>query len=89
MEDFQSLSDLNFQYKVRELYPSPEHYKLSGSLFNPDKDRFVITNFNTEAILAVDGQHGCINLSVGDKISFKRARPLLLFNPSNFIEHRA
>lgn len=79
----QDLSDICFQYKVRELYPNPSHFKLSGGLFNPDVDQFEIINYNNDAILAVDGQHGSINLTIGDSISFKRANPLLLFSPSS------
>lgn len=68
-----------FQYKVRELYsPRPGLYKLGGGLYNPDKDRLIIINHNTEAILAVDGQHGTIPLELGDRITFKRAIPFKL-----------
>ena len=80
----QSIKDKDFQFKVRELYPKSSQFKLGGSLFNPDTDKFTITNFNDKAILAIDGQHGCINLSIGDKISFKRAKPLQLFCPTSF-----
>lgn len=82
----QKLSDSNFQYKVRELYPHPSKFKLAGGLFDPDKDVFTITNFNSDAILAIDGQHGCINLTIGDKITFKRAPSLLLFSPEKSLK---
>lgn len=77
----QNLSDLVFQYKVRELYPHPSKFKLVGSLFNPDQEELFITSYNNKAILAIDGQHGSIDLTLGDKITFKRAKALRIVKP--------
>ena len=77
----QKLSEKEFQFKTRELYPKAELFKLSGGLFNPDKESFSITNHNNKAILAIDGQHGTVHLTIGDKMTFKRAKPLLVYKP--------
>lgn len=75
----QKISDKDFQYRVRELYsPKGIQYQLFGGLYNPEQDELTLTNHNAEAILAVDGQHGNFDLSLGDKVSFKRATPLQL-----------
>lgn len=75
----QGILDKEFQFKVRELYPHPSQFKLSGRLFNPDKESLSIYNYNKKAILAIDGRHGCVDLTLGDKITFKRAHPLKIF----------
>ena len=75
----QERTEALFQYKVRELYsPKPGLYKLGGGFYNPEKDKLIIINHNTEATLAVDGQHGTIPLELGDCITFKRATPFKL-----------
>lgn len=76
----QGVLDKNFQFKVRELYPHPSHFQLSGKLFDPDKEDLVIRNDNSAAILAIDGRHGCVDLTIGDKITFKRAHPIRIFS---------
>jgi NAD+ kinase len=70
-------SDLNYQYRVRELYKlGLTNPKLEGDFFSPEKDVFHISNRCEHAILAFDGQHGEINLEYGDEVDFARAEPL-------------
>ena len=76
----QGILDKEFQFKVRELYPHPSHFKLSGRLFDPDKENLVIRNDSNASILAIDGRHGCVDLTLGDKITFKRAHPIRIFS---------
>jgi len=69
--------DMNFQFKVRELYKMGHVIpKIDGAMFNPDKETLIIANRCQHAILAFDGQHGEIDLEYGDEISFERAAPL-------------
>ena len=64
----QEKNETCFQYKVRELYShKPGLFSLYGGLYNPDQDKLTIINHNTEAILAIDGQHGSIPLELADK----------------------
>ena len=76
----QGVLDKEFQFKVRELYPHPSHFRLSGRLFDPDKENLIIRNDNNASILAIDGRHGCVDLTIGDKVTFKRAHPLRIFS---------
>jgi NAD+ kinase len=76
VQDYQSTL---FQFKPRELYRPPEHLsELDGSLFNPDEQSLDLENYCESAILALDGQHGSVNLGYGDKVKFKRSVPLNL-----------
>ena len=78
-----------FQYFVRELYSSTSRdasSQIRTGLFDPDKNPLTITNLCDEAILAVDGQHGKINLSYGDKIFFSKASPLRLARPRSLMK---
>ncbi len=70
-------SDPRVQFRVRELYQPKGSvpFKIFGGLIDNPED-FWIENQSERAILALDGQHGMINLSFGDVIRFKRAKPL-------------
>jgi NAD+ kinase len=74
-----SLEDPLFQFKVRELYHPPGlELKITGQIFDPDVDHFLIENVSDSAILAPDGHQNSYSLSYGDRILFKRALPLCL-----------
>jgi NAD+ kinase len=68
-----------FQYRFRELYKLglavPE---IEGGLFDPDRELLEIENRCPNAILATDGQHGCIELGYGDMVRFLRAPAIQL-----------
>lgn len=77
----QDFSDILFQYLVREPYSPPEHSpsSLVNGFFNPDEVIFSIENRCERAILALDGQHGVINLEFGDKLSFHRSSSIKIY----------
>lgn len=61
------------QFRVRELYAGEANQKkVTGSLFDPNKDVLRITNFNTEAILSPDGSRSTYSLSMGAVVEFDR-----------------
>ena len=72
--------DVRCQFLVRELYQRQDYKRLilDSRLFDSQSDRLAITNHNDEAILALDGQHGLIKLTFGDRIIFKKASALSL-----------
>lgn len=68
-----------FQYRVRELFvPKGEFYQLLGGRIDVDRDKFEIENRCSDAILALDGQHGQVSLGFGDTVHFMRAPSLRL-----------
>ena len=71
-----------FQFKVRELYrlghPTPT---VAGALFDPDHEPLLIENRCPQALLAMDGQHGVMELKYGDTIRFERATAIRLALP--------
>lgn len=72
-----SADERNFQFKVRELYRlGLTEPKLDGDLFDPDQTLLEIENRCQNAILALDGQHGVMDLVYGDSIRFVRAAPV-------------
>lgn len=74
-----SLDSRDFQYAIRERYLlQGEASQLSAGKFDPDSDRFEIECRTKHAILALDGQHGLINLGYGDRVIFHRAKPINL-----------
>lgn len=66
------------QYRVRELYHShtTRDSRLKSATFDPSSNVLAIDNHSDEAILALDGQHGLIYLTFGDRLVFKRANPI-------------
>jgi NAD+ kinase len=73
------LGDTRFQFKVRELYDPPgQKLKITGEIFDPDQDFFVIESLNESAILAPDGHQNPYHVGYGDRITFQRAAPLCL-----------
>ncbi len=75
------ITDRAFQYRVRELYRLGHTVPtLEAGLFDPDQaaQMIEIENRCESAILALDGQHGTVDLEYGDIIRFARAAPLKL-----------
>lgn len=73
----QPRNDNNFQYVVRELYRAPgKNFYLLKGFFDPDRKSITIENKCERAILAADGNHGICELVWGEKIVFRRARPV-------------
>lgn len=74
--------DALFQFRVRELYklsrPTP---MIEGGLFDPAREPLVIENRCPAALLAMDGQHGVMELVYGDSVRFVRAEPVRLVLP--------
>lgn len=67
------------QFKVRELYkPRGQEFLLPGSVFDPSAQKLSVENRNESAMLAIDGQHGVVELKFGDRIDFLNADPILL-----------
>jgi len=66
------------QYFVRELYKPPKVKKnlLKKGFFHPEHDRVEIKNSCKHAIIAMDGQHGKVNLNYGDRIRFHSTNSL-------------
>jgi hypothetical protein len=54
---------------------------VDGALFEPQREPLVIENRCPLALLALDGQHGVIELQYGDVVSFHRAEPVRLVLP--------
>ncbi len=74
-----TLDSKTFQYTVRERYvTSQETSTFNAGFFNPEKERFEIEIRCKSAILALDGQHGYVRLSYGDRIVLKRSSPVQL-----------
>ena len=74
--------DMQFQYRVRELYQGQENSaKLTSGFFDPDRYQFNLENRNEAAVLALDGQRGVIPLRFGDRIRFERAPSLRIAAP--------
>lgn len=74
------ISDKQFQYLVREPFcppGQPRPQNLRGR-FSPEANPLFIENHCEHAILALDGQHGQIDLHFGDSLTFERASPLAL-----------
>lgn len=76
------ITDTRAQYRVRELYrlghTVPE---LAGGDFDPEHDLLHVENRCPEAILALDGQHGVIDLVYGDSFTIRRAPSIDLGRP--------
>ena len=74
------MGERRFQYLVRELYlPSGKAAsKLTGGFFDPPAEALEIENRCDQAVLALDGQHGSVQLDFGDVLTFHRAPTLLL-----------
>ncbi len=73
------LEESEFQFRIRELYRlgiTEPH--IEGGLFDPDRDVLEIENRCPKAILALDGQHGSLDLTYGDTVRFLRAAPIQL-----------
>lgn len=80
----QDLHDRNFQFMVRELYrPLGKEYHLLGQTYNPDEEALTIENRTEAAMVALDGQHGEINLEFGDLVTVKRGPDIQLASPEN------
>lgn len=71
----------DYQYLIRELYHPPGviPFLLKGDKINVSETELCIENRCDHGILALDGQHGTINLEYGDMVSFVEAPPILLF----------
>lgn len=78
------LSQRKLQFLVRELFqdfpPKPPKKILHG-FYDPDKTSLVIENKNESAMCALDGPHGIVQLSFGDKIEFIKGPSLKLAIP--------
>jgi len=78
--DRRRITDHDYQFKVRELYrlgaQPPFSPSLDRGFFDPDRDQFEIENRCQSATLAMDGQHGGVELAYGDTVRFKRAVPI-------------
>lgn len=73
------LDDAQAQFRVRELYRlGHEAPTIDGGLFDPSVETLMIENRCPQAILALDGQHGSLELAYGDRITFKWAPPVEL-----------
>ncbi len=74
--------DSLFQFRVRELYklsrPTP---MIDGAIFDPARAPLLIENRCPQALLAMDGQHGVMELKYGDTVRFERAPPVRLVMP--------
>jgi NAD+ kinase len=71
--------DALIQYRVRELYRlGNEVPTLAGGLLDLDKEPLVVENRCVQALLALDGQHGVVELAYGDTVTFRRAATLKL-----------
>lgn len=69
----------NFQYFVREIIRGENTpYQFTGGVFDPDQIHFEIENRNDIGLLALDGQHGQIVLSLGDRVRILRGPELRL-----------
>jgi NAD+ kinase len=65
-----------FQYRVRELYrPTGSRLHLAGGFFE-ENSGLRVQNFNESGLLALDGQHGAIELSYGDEFVVTSAPPI-------------
>ncbi len=74
--------DPAFQYRVRELYRLGHAVPvLDGGFFDPGQVGVEIENRCQSAILALDGQHGVVELAYGDTVRFLRAAPIDLVAP--------
>lgn len=74
----QDISDLKFQFVVRELHEVARSYHLKCGFFDPDFEDITIENHCSDAILAQDGDRGIISIGYGDRIQFKRGPALML-----------
>lgn len=73
----QPRADAHFQYVVRELYRAPgKNFYLVKGFFDPDRKSVTIENKCERAILAADGNHGVCEILWGERIVFRRARPV-------------
>lgn len=73
------LTETSFQFRVRELYRLDlTTAQIDAGFFEPEKVTLEIDNRCPSALLAMDGQHGMLELSYGDRVTFKRAKPLNL-----------
>lgn len=73
------LTDTLQQWRVRELYRLGHlEPKLDGGMFDADHEPLEIENRCPHAILALDGQHGGLDLAYGDRVRFRRAPPIQL-----------
>ena len=73
------LDDPYAQYRVRELYRlGHEVPTLDSGFFDPSLESLRIENRCPQAILALDGQHGSLELAYGDRVAFEWAPPVEL-----------
>jgi NAD+ kinase len=76
------IDDRWLQFKVRELYRlghvTPT---IDGGLLDPDIEPLTIENRCDKALLALDGQHGIVELVYGDVVRFLRAPSVRLAQP--------
>lgn len=76
------ITDTRAQYRVRELYRLGHSVpELAGGDFDPDHDLLHVENRCPHAIVALDGQHGVIDLVYGDTIRIRRAPAITLGRP--------
>lgn len=74
----------DFQYYVREVMRiGAPKYRLTGAVFDPDAAPLAIENRNEDGILALDGQHGVIELALGDRVRILRGPDLRIVRKSN------
>jgi NAD+ kinase len=67
----------HLQYCVREIMRSgAPKYSLVGGVYDPDLLQLAIENRNENGMLALDGQHGVIELALGDWIHINRGPDL-------------
>ena len=70
-------SDRDFQYAVREVFRVGDRQpRLVRGMFDPDTGSIEIENRCESALLALDGQHGEVQLGLGDRIRFRRGPDL-------------
>lgn len=78
-----SLEEQNFQFIVRELYSFDNSSKLSKGFFSSEGENsyLEVENHNSHSVLALDGNHGKLDLGFGDRIEFVAGPSLKLAKP--------
>ena len=68
------------QFFVREPLDvvAPKNYSVKHGFFNCDNDVFSIDNRCEKAVLALDGQHGRVELNWGDIVEFNYAQAVTI-----------
>ncbi len=68
------------QFAVRELFRAEGvgPATLACEIFDPAKTSLVFESWSDKAVLALDGQHGIVNLNYGDRVSILPSSPLSL-----------